>query len=89
MKVIKILKYILIIGVTVSVLLSVIFYISTDYKMYDLKANQKNYSQDISKINTDSLAESLISEMTFEEKIDQMYGEKMIFQFLNLLKLYI
>ena len=47
--------------------------------MYDLKANQKNYSQDISKINTDSLAESLISEMTFEEKIDQMYGEKMIF----------
>ena len=76
MKVIKILKYILIIGVTVSVLLSVIFYISTDYKMYDLKANQKNYSQDISKINTDSLAESLISEMTFEEKIDQMYGEK-------------
>ena len=79
MKVIKILKYILIIGVIVSVLLSVIFYISTDYKMYDLKANQKNYSQDISKINTDSLAESLISEMTFEEKIDQMYGEKMIF----------
>ena len=69
MKVIKILKYILIIGVTVSVLLSVIFYISTDYKMYDLKANQKNYSQDISKINTDSLAESLISEMTFEEKL--------------------
>ena len=41
MKVIKILKYILIIGVIVSVLLSVIFYISTDYKMYDLKANQK------------------------------------------------
>ena len=28
-------------------LLSVIFYISTDYKMYDLKANQKNYSQNI------------------------------------------
>ena len=68
MKILKILKYILIIGVTVSVLLSVIFYISTDYKMYDLKANQKNYSQDISKINTDSLAESLISEMTFEER---------------------
>ena len=47
--------------------------------MYDLKANQKNYSQNIWEINTDSLAETLISKMTLDEKIDQMYGEKMIF----------
>jgi len=78
-KIIKILKYVLILAVSVSVLLTVIFYISTEYKMYDLKANQNNYSQNIWEINTDSLAESLISNMTLEEKIDQMYGEKMIF----------
>ena len=45
--------------------------------MYSLKANQENYSKNIWEIDTDSLAEELVKQMTLEEKIDQMYGEKM------------
>tara|TARA_B100000579_G_scaffold323238_1_gene273008 strand:- start:6392 stop:8542 length:2151 start_codon:yes stop_codon:yes gene_type:complete len=45
--------------------------------MYSLKANQDVYKKNIWEINTDSLSENLLSNMTLEEKIDQMYGEKM------------
>ena len=59
------------------IITSIIVYLSLDYKMYPLKADQKLYPKNIWQINTDSLAEELLSRMTLEEKIDQMYGEKM------------
>ncbi len=62
--------------VLVITIFSVVFY-SLDYKMYSLKANQDVYKKNIWEINTDSLSENLLSNMTLEEKIDQMYGEKM------------
>ena len=62
--------------VLVIAIFSVVFY-SLDYKMYSLKANQDLYKKNIWEINTDSLSENLLSNMTLEEKIDQMYGEKM------------
>ena len=61
------------------IIVFLIFFISIDYKMYDLKAKQENYSIKISEIDTDSLSEALISRMTLKEKIGQMYGEKMIY----------
>tara|TARA_B100000287_G_scaffold25012_1_gene24209 strand:- start:1045 stop:3291 length:2247 start_codon:yes stop_codon:yes gene_type:complete len=77
MKIIKFLKYfLLLIIVLVITIFSVVFY-SLDYKMYSLKANQDLYKKNIWEINTDSLSENLLSKMTLEEKIDQMYGEKM------------
>ena len=77
MKIIKFLKYFFLsIIVLVIAIFSVVFY-SLDYKMYSLKANQDIYKKNIWEINTDSLSENLLSNMTLEEKIDQMYGEKM------------
>ena len=77
MKIIKFLKYFFLsIIVLVIAIFSVVFY-SLDYKMYSLKANQELYKKNIWEINTDSLSENLLSNMTLEEKIDQMYGEKM------------
>ena len=73
----RIFKYLffLIIGlITISLL---IVYLNLDYKMYPLKANPELYSNDIWEINTDSLAEELVKQMTLNEKIEQMYGEKM------------
>ena len=73
----RIFKYLffLIIGLIAISLL--IVYLNLDYKMYPLKANPELYSNDIWEINTDSLAEELVKQMTLNEKIDQMYGEKM------------
>ena len=73
----RIFKYLffLIIGLIAISLL--IVYSNLDYKMYPLKANPELYSNDIWEINTDSLAEELVKQMTLNEKIDQMYGEKM------------
>ena len=77
MKIIKFLKYFFLsIIVLVITIFSVVFY-SLDYKMYSLKANQDLYKKNIWEINIDSLSENLLSNMTLEEKIDQMYGEKM------------
>ena len=77
MKIIKFLKYFFLsIIVLVIAIFSIVFY-SLDYKMYSLKANQDLYKKNIWEINTDSLSENLLSNMTLEEKIDQMYGEKM------------
>ena len=76
MKIIKFLKYFFLsIIVLVIAIFSIVFY-SLDYKMYSLKANQELYKKNIWEINTDSLSENLLSNMTLEEKIDQMYGEK-------------
>tara|TARA_Y100000768_G_scaffold345533_1_gene292523 strand:- start:401 stop:2539 length:2139 start_codon:yes stop_codon:yes gene_type:complete len=55
-----------------------VLYINKDYKTISLKANQNLYSKKIWEINTDSLSEKILSQMSLEEKIDQMYGEKMI-----------
>ena len=73
----RIFKYLffLIIGLIAISLL--IVYSNLDYKMYPLKANPELYSNDIWEINTDSLAEELVKQMTLNEKIDQMYGEQM------------
>ena len=73
----KILKYLFFSIIGLLIITSIIIYVNLDYKMYPLKADQKLYPKNIWQVNTDSLAEELLKRMTLEEKIDQMYGEKM------------
>ena len=73
----RILKYLFYLTVSLIIITLSIVYLNLDYKMYPLKANQELYSQEIWKVDTDSLAEELVKKMSLEEKIDQMYGEKM------------
>ena len=75
--ILRIIKYLFFSIISLLALTFVIVYINLDYEMYSLKANQENYSKNIWEIDTDSLAEELVKQMTLEEKIDQMYGEKM------------
>ena len=73
----RIFKYLFFLIIGLIAISLVIVYLNLDYKMYPLKANPELYSNDIWEINTDSLAEELVKQMTLNEKIDQMYGEKM------------
>ena len=77
MIILRILKYLFFLVIILITITLSIVYINLDYKMYPLKANQELYSKNIWEIDTDSLAEELVKKMTLEEKIDQMYGEKM------------
>lgn len=77
MMILRILKYLFFSMISLLLITLAIVYINLDYKMYPLKANQELYSKNIWEIDTDSLAEELLKKMTLEEKIDQMYGEKM------------
>ena len=73
----RIFKYLFFLIISLIAISLLIVYLNLDYKMYPLKANPELYSNDIWEINTDSLAEELVKQMTLNEKIDQMYGEKM------------
>ena len=74
----KLLKVIISFLILFTTLIFFVLYINKDYKTISLKANQNLYSKKIWEINTDSLSEKILSQMSLEEKIDQMYGEKMI-----------
>ncbi|MFS4418511.1 glycoside hydrolase family 3 C-terminal domain-containing protein [Maribacter sp. 2307ULW6-5] len=66
------------IGVLLLLVLAVagyFYYIGTYYETYSLKVDKANFPNVVTKIQIDSLAEALVSHMTLEEKIDQMYGE--------------
>ena len=77
MIILRILRYLFFLVIILITITLSIVYINLDYQMYPLKANQELYSKNIWEIDTDSLAEELVKKMTLEEKIDQMYGEKM------------
>ena len=77
MIILRILKYLFFLVIILITITLSIVYINLDYQIYPLKANQELYSKNIWEIDTDSLAEELVKKMTLEEKIDQMYGEKM------------
>ena len=77
MIVLRIFKYLVFVIIGLIIISLILVYVNLDYKMYPLKANSKLYSNNIWEVDTDSLAEELVNKMTIEEKIDQMYGEKM------------
>lgn len=52
-----------------------LYYYSVNYDMYDLGLDKEDFAELKSEADIPVLAERLVSEMSLEEKIDQMYGE--------------
>ncbi len=74
---VKILKGFGIVLLLLMILAGGVYYKSVNYNMYDLQANKKLLTEPLSEDGYAKLAEDLVAQMTLEEKIDQMYGEKM------------
>ncbi len=61
----------------VLLLIAVItYYRNINYKTYDIQVERSYFPEVNTAAEIETLAENLVSEMTFEEKVDQMYGEK-------------
>jgi len=75
--VIKILKGFGIALLLLMILSGGVYYKSVNYSMYDLQANKELLTQPLNEDGYAKLAEDLVAKMTLEEKIDQMYGEKL------------
>lgn len=58
-----------------AILFGVVYYTSMNYSMYELSVDRSMFPEVKNESDIDRLAEKLVSEMTLEEKIDQMYGE--------------
>jgi len=52
-----------------------LYYYSVNYDMYDLSLDKEAFPELKSEADIPALAQRLVSEMSLEEKIDQMYGE--------------
>ncbi len=74
---IKILKVLGVILLLVVLLAGGIYYKSVNYTIHDLKADKALLPEPSTEEEYATLAIDLVSQMTLEEKIDQMYGEKM------------
>ena len=74
---IKILKVLGVILLLLIILGAGIYYRSVNYTMYDIHADKELLAEPENEEGYGKLAEELVSQMTLEEKIDQMYGEKM------------
>ncbi len=74
---IKVLKALGIVLLLLIVLAVVVYYKSINYNMYDLQANKELLAEPSNEEGYAALAVELVGQMTLEEKIDQMYGEKM------------
>ena len=74
---IKVLKVLGIVLLLLIVLAVVVYYKSINYNMYDLQANKELLAEPSNEEGYAALAVELVGQMTLEEKIDQMYGEKM------------
>ncbi len=77
----KVIKSFKIIGVLLTifiVFIGVVMYKSVNYEVLSLKVDKSKFPEVTTEADIEKLAEKLVSEMTFEEKVDQMYGEKML-----------
>ncbi len=73
----KIFTFLKVIGVIFSLLLVFLiatYFVSVNYSTYPIKVT----TLETQEINTDSLASAFHAQMNLEEKIDQLYGEKMM-----------
>jgi beta-glucosidase len=69
----------ILLGLLVFLLLAggIIYYRSVNYKMYELGLDRQAFPGLQTESDVPIVARRLISDMTLEEKIDQLYGEKM------------
>ena len=73
-KITKVLGVILLVLVLLS---GGVYYRSVNYNMHDLQADKIHFGDPQTEADYEKLAIDLVGQMTLEEKIDQMYGEKM------------
>ena len=72
-------KTLKILGISIlilGVIIGVITYNSINYNTYSLKIDKSKFPNVKTEKDIEQLAEKLVKEMSFEEKVDQMYGEK-------------
>lgn len=74
---IKILKVLGVILLLLVLFAGVVYYKSVHYKMYDLQADKAYFGDPKAEADFEKIAVDLVGQMTLDEKIDQMYGEKM------------
>jgi len=74
---IKILKVLGVILLLLVLLAGGVYYKSVHYKMYDLQGDKAYFGDPKTEADFERIAVDLVGQMTLEEKIDQMYGEKM------------
>ena len=72
----KILKYFGLIILGIVILISLAMLKAVNYKEYDVKADINKFPGIETKKDMDVLAEKFVSDMTLDEKLEQMYGEK-------------
>ncbi|MGB0837571.1 MAG: glycoside hydrolase family 3 protein, partial [Flavobacteriaceae bacterium] len=70
--ILKIAKVLLVVLALICVGAGLIYYNAVNYDMYELKRDKEVLMGDL---NADEFARKMVSEMSFEEKVDQMYGE--------------
>ncbi|MGB3467770.1 MAG: glycoside hydrolase family 3 N-terminal domain-containing protein, partial [Cyclobacteriaceae bacterium] len=59
------------------IVIVVVYYQSVNYTMYSLTLEGETYNKINTRKELNTLVDSLVTEMTLEEKVNQMYGEKM------------
>ncbi len=69
------LKVLLILLLILVVVGGIVYYRSVNYTMYDIALDRDAFPELRSESDIPGLASRLVSEMTLEEKIDQLYGE--------------
>ncbi|MGI9531964.1 glycoside hydrolase family 3 C-terminal domain-containing protein [Lutimonas sp.] len=74
---IKILKGFGLVLLLLVLLAGGVYYKSINYNMYNLQANEELLPKPENEEGYLTLAEDLVAQMSLEEKIDQMYGEKL------------
>lgn len=74
--IVKTLKVLGIILLVLVVIIGVVGYNSINYNTYSLKVDKSDFPEVKTDEDIEKLAEKLVGKMDFEEKVDQMYGEK-------------
>lgn len=73
----KFFKIILVLVLLIIIVGGIVYYNSVNYKTYNLEIDRSSFSNVKTDADIDKLAVELVSQMTFKEKVDQMYAEKM------------
>ena len=69
------LKVLLVLLLLLVIVGGIVYYRSVNYTMYDIALDREAFPELKSEADIPGLASRLVSEMTLEEKIDQLYGE--------------
>jgi beta-glucosidase len=73
---VKVLKKIAIVLLFLSLIIGVLFYTQVyDYQRYSLKVDKTRFPDVKTESDIEQLAQSLLGQMTLDEKIEQLYGE--------------